>query len=933
MHLRHLRLSALLCWLLLSWSVVAQDAKLPLDPAVRQGKLPNGITYYLRQNAMPEKKLELRLAINAGSMQEDEDQLGLAHFTEHMCFNGSKNFKKNELVSYLQSIGVEFGGDLNAYTSFDETVYILPIPTDKPGAVDKGFQVLEDWAHQVSFEGEEIDKERGVIIEEWRLGQGADQRMRDRYFPVIFKNSRYADRLPIGKKEIIESFPHEVIRRFYRDWYRPDLTAVIVVGDMSLDEMEAKVKKHFSDIKPVANPRKKTEYEVPDHAETLVAVEKDKEASNIVLQLMYKHPAEKLETEADYRRQVLYSLYNGMVNNRLNELRQSANPPFVFAGTDYSAMVRTKNAYSSYAVVGDKGIERGLRAIVEENERIRRFGFTAGELDRYKKQYIAVLERAYNERTKTESEQYASEYVSLFLEGEAAPGIAAELEMTKKYLPAISVEEINALAKKWITDQNRVVLVTGPDKASVEYPSKERILQILGEAAKADLKGYEDKKVATALMEKAPQAGKIVAEKKLADVGVTELTLSNGAKVILKKTDFKNDEILFNAFSFGGHSLVSDNDYYSGSYASQIVASSGVGNISPLDMPKVMSGKLVRVAPFVSAYEEGLNGSSTPKDLADLFQLTHLYFTQPRRDEAAYQSLVTRTRDQLKNLMANPQFYFSDQYNRLLNQNHPRGGYFPTEEDFAKINLDRSLAIYKERFADASGFTFVFVGNFDEAAIRPLIETYLASLPATKAKESYKNLGITRPSGVVKKEFFKGTDPKSLVNIVFHGDAKYKSEDNLRLRALAQVLDIKLIESLREEAGGVYGVGASSSFARVPAPYYTFNISFPCGPDNVTKLSGLAMSEVDKLRKSGPTEEDLKKVKETMLNQYREGLKENRFWLNNLSSIYKFKGKPADILKGAEQIEALSIPVLQKTAGKYLLPTNYVQAVLMPEKP
>ncbi len=926
-------------WLLFPALLFAQEnqiqgkinQEIPIDPNVKVGVLDNGLKYYIRHNEKPEDKVELRLVVNVGSMMEDEDQQGLAHFMEHMAFNGTKNFEKNELVSYLQSVGVKFGADLNAYTSFDETVYILPIPSDDEDILNQGLQVLEDWASNVLLTDEEIDKERGVVIEEWRLGQGANQRMRDEWFPVMFKDSRYAERLPIGKKEVLESFDYETLRKFYRDWYRPDLMAVVAVGDIDVDAMEKKIKERFGKLKNPANPRPKELFEVPDHTETFVSIVTDKEAQFTQIQLVYKEDLEKTETIGDFRRDAVYSLYNGMLNQRLSELQESADPPFLFASTSYGNMVRTKSSYSSFAVVGENGIDKGLKTLVRENERVKKFGFTQGELDRYKKTVLNRYETAFKERDKTESGRYASEYIRNFLSDEPIPGIGFEYEFYEEVLPTITLEEVNSLAAKWITDENRVVVIMGPEKEGVTMPGTGDIMQILNEVESEEITPYEDKEVASSFIDTMPNPGKIVSSKNLEDVEATELTLSNGMKVILKSTDFKNDEIVFRAFSMGGRSLYPLQDDIEASNASGIISESGVRDFSPSDIDKMLSGKSVNVGAFISTYNEGMSGSTTPEDLETALQLVHLYFSAPRKDPDAFSSYVNKNKMLMQNLMASPQFYYSDKVSRILAQDNPRGGYFPTVEEMESIDFDRAFEIYKERFANAGDFTFFFVGNFDIEKIKPMLELYLGSLPGSVSAESFNDLGIRPPSGPLKEEIKKGTDPKSTVTMIYTGPAAYDLDESYYLSSLGEVLSNKLIEILREEKGGVYGVGARGSMTKIPYENYTFRIGFPCSPDNAEDLMNAALAEIDKIKKEGVSDEDLQKIKETQRRERKENLEQNSYWLGTLYSSYYYD-LPLDRVKNfTEKIDALTSDKLKETAKKYLTDDRYIQIVLMPE--
>ncbi len=907
------------------------NTAIPTDPNIKKGVLSNGLTYYIRKNSKPEDKVELRLVVNVGSMMEDEDQQGLAHFLEHMAFNGTKNFEKNELVSYLQSVGVKFGADLNAYTSFDETVYILPIPSDDETILDKGLLVLEDWAHNITLSDEEIDKERGVVLEEWRLGQGANQRMRDEWFPVMFKNSRYAERLPIGKKEVLENFKYETIRQFYKDWYRPDLMAIVVVGDIDPEAMERKIKERFGKIPSVKEPKVRKLFEVPNHEETYVSVVTDPEASFTQIQLIYKQENEPTTKLDEYRRDIVYNLYSGMITKRLQELRQSANPPFFFASTSYGSMVRSKSNYSSFAVVGENGVENGLKALITENERVKRFGFTEGELARYKAEMLNSMETAYNEQDKTESERYTSEYVRNYLNNEPIPGINFEFDFYKKVLPTIGVEEINALAKKWITDGNRVVVITGPEKEGVVMPTEDEVLNLLKQTESADIAAYDDGQLKSELMDQKPIAGKVVSTKKLEVIDATEIVLSNGVRVVLKSTDFKNDEILMRAYSLGGQSLYPDADDNNASYASQIINESGVAEFTVTDIQKMMSGKTVRVNPFIGGLTEGFNAGAAPKDLETMLQLVHLYFTNPRKDPEAFESFKTKNKMLYGNLMSNPQFYYSDQVNKILTQDHPRAGGFPTNEDMDAIKYERAFEIYKDRFADASDFNFFFVGNFNVSEITPMLETYLGSLPSKNREETWKDLGIRPPSEKTETTVSKGTDQKSQVTIVFTGKTDYNKDNNYNLRTFGELVTIKLIELLREEKGGVYGVGAFGSVSKYPYENYTFRIGFPCGPENVDELVKATFEQIEKIKAEGVSEEDINKLKETQKRQRKEDLKKNDYWLNSLYTYYFNESDVNSFYDYDKQIEELTAQALQNTAKQYLDKDNYIKIILMPE--
>lgn len=910
------------------------DQPIPIDPKVKIGKLSNGMTYYIRQNKKPENRLELRLVVNAGSILEDEDQKGLAHFTEHMAFNGSKHFEKNELVSYLQSVGVKFGGDLNAYTSFDETVYMLPIPCDNPEIVEKGFLVLEDWASGLKLDHEEIDKERGVVLEEWRLGRGADQRMLEKNLPVIYKGSRYAERLPIGSEEVLKNFKYDVIKRFYKDWYRPDLMAVVAVGDMPVAELEKKVKDHFGHIEPVKNPRKRETYAVPDHKETYVTIASDKEASFTQVSVYYKKDTKAALRLKDFRSGLVEDLYATMLSERLNELRQKAQPPFIYAATRYGGTwARTKDAYQSFALVGETGVEEGLRAVLSENERVRRHGFTASELARAKTRLLTRLEKSFKEKDKTESERYVNGYVNHFLEEQPIAGIEYQFEFANKYLQGIGLEEVNNLAREWITDESRVVVIAAPEKEGVQLPSEEQLRAVFKEVEQAEIAPYQDAVVAESLMEKKPVKGKVSASTLHFENGmnVTELLLSNGIKVVLKPTDFKNDEVLMSAYSKGGQSLVADADHFSAFYAAQIIGESGVSSFSKTDLGKMLTGKVVSIRPYIGMYGEGLSGSAAPKDLEELLQLVHLNFTAPRQDREAYESYINKNKALYANLATNPNFYFNDQVIKTMAQFHPRAGGYPTSEELDLVDFDKMHQIFRERFADAADFTFFFVGNFREKELRPLLETYLGSLPTKRSKESFKDLGIRPPKGVVKKDLFKGEDQKSIVAIRFTGEASYDEKTAYQLKTFADILKIKLVERLREDEGGVYGVSAYARMSKEPYESYSIDINFPCGPENVASLKKAAFAEVAKIIAEGPTTEDVKKIKETQRREREVKLKENGFWLRALQDAYTEEKSPANVLLYDTYIEELTAADIQRVAKTFVRMDNYVDVTLYPQ--
>lgn len=917
-----------------SFSGIAQEYnlsdKLSVEKSIRIGKLPNGLTYYLRKNNLPKDRVEMRLAINAGSILEDEDQRGLAHFTEHMCFNGTKHFDKNELISYLQSVGIKFGKDLNAYTSFNETVYRLLVPTDNDEVVDKAFLVLEDWAHNVTFDTKEIENERGVITEEWRIGRGANQRLQDKYYPVIFHNSQYAQRLPIGKIEIIESFKPETIRRFYNDWYRPDLMAVIVVGDIDVDKYEQKIKDHFNNIPTRTTERIRPTFDVPDHASTLYSINTDKEATQT--QIMFyskcKHSDEIIL--ADYRGFIIEQLYHLILNERLGEIGRSANPPYISAKAGYQTIARNKDAFSVTARVSTDGVEKGLKGILEEVERVKRFGFTESELERAKKSILNKYDRIYNEREKAESDGYASELIRNFLAKEPIPGVPFEYEFSKNQMPTITLADVNSFDNAFQTDSNRVIVVTGPEKEGVQMPTEEKLRAIVDQISKTDLVAKIDKTIAFEWPGQKPVAGSIVKEEINKALNLTTLTLSNGAKVLLKPTDFKNNEIQFIAYSKGGHSLCDDADFYSAIYASALVNESGIANLSKSDKIKAFVGREVAVSPFLNATSEGLSGKTNPKDVETFLQLTNLYFTQAKIDSTVFNTFIKKTKSGLSTLKLNPQKYFEDKVSHTLTSNHPRGGGFPESVDLDKVNLTKSVDIFHQRFANAGDFMFVIVGSFEVEKIKPLLLTYIASLPSTSEREKCKDLGIRPPKGKVEKVIYKGTDKKSTVNLTFTNAIKFSAKDEYLLKSLNDVLTIKFMENLREKKSGVYGVRSAGRFVHFPYENYVEQVTFQCAPENVETLISAALDVIEKIKNGGVDASDLTKVKLAQKNELELNLKNNSYWVNEIT-LNTINGlKTSDGKDEIKQIEQLSSKNLQQLAKK-IFGTNYARFVLYPE--
>jgi zinc protease len=909
------------------------DQPIPVDPKVKVGKLPNGLTYYIQKNVKPEKKVELRLAVNAGSILEEGNQLGLAHFMEHMSFNGSKNFPKNELVNYLQKVGVEFGADLNAFTSFDETVYILPISTDKPEVVEKGFTVLEDWAFNNLFDKAEIEKERGVVLEESRLSKGAQERMRRQYFSRLFNGSLYAEREPIGKDSILKTFNPETLQQFYKQWYRPGLMAVIVVGDIDPAEAEKKIKEHFGKFQDPANAAARPSI-VPIQPRTKpeAMVVTDEEATNTVLQIInYIKPAKKIINWADYREDLIRELMISVINQRLQELTRKENPPFINGYTGIMQFPRGYEIFQSVAVVGDKPVPDALDALVTETERARKFGFLPAELDRVKASLLNETEEAYKERNKLESRNLVEEYVDNFLQGVPIPGIENRYLFIKQILPTINLSDINNLAVNMPSGSNAFALITAPASMKDKLPSSDSLLQQMIAAARKPVTAYEEKAIAARLLDKDPVAGRIVGETKNAKLGTADFIFSNGITVTLKPTNFKNDQILMDAWRWGGFHKYDLADKDNAKNAAILVTQMGVKDLSPTDLQKFLSGKTVSVHPYINNHEEGVEGSSSVKDFETFLQLVYLYFTRPRKDETLFKSFVNKQKSSIQFYKKNPQFFYQDTLTKIVYNNNPWAVTLPSEQEYDHLDLDRALSIYNEIFGNAYGLHFTFAGNVEPGTIKPLLEKYLGSLPATVKQNFFKDNGVRPVKGIVEAGIRKGREPKSIITLVFTGDAKYTPEENLKLQALLEVMNIKVIEKLREEMGGIYGGGFYGSIMKRPYTHYNITASLPCGPENVDKLTKALMDLIRSVQQNGVELKDMDKVKETWRKQYQVNLQRNDYWLQSLSQAWIDRDNPEDILQYEKRINALTLTDIQKAAQKYLNLNNYVKAVLYPD--
>ncbi|SKB40606.1 zinc protease [Parapedobacter luteus] len=903
---------------------------LPMDTGVIRGELPNGLVYYIRHNEEPKDRVVMYLATRVGSIVENENERGLAHFLEHMQFNGTRHFPKNELIDYLQRAGVRFGSDLNAYTSFDETVYQLPIPSDDPELLKNGLQVMRDWAQDALLDGEEIDKERGVVLNEMLGDRGAQQRMRDQYFPMILNHSRYAERLPIGTKEIIEGFDHETLRAFHRKWYRPELQALIIVGDIDVAVIEAQIKTLFSDLKNPADAPERSEYSIPLRGENQFMAVTDPEMTQTVVQIIVKHPETKVKTVNDYRTQLTKSLFNQMTSARFAELTRQADPPFIQGGGSIGGFLRGLDAFTMYVASKPGEVKLGFEAVVTEFERIKRHGFTATELERAKSNFVASIESAYAERDKRKSESYVDSYLNHFLEGENVLSNEYRYQLSKQLIGTIMLDEVNRIGRQYYVDHNRDVLIMAPDKDKDSLPDEKAVDSWFNTLKAKDIAPYDDNVQDEPLLEQQPQGGTVIKRVDRPDLGMVELTLSNGITVVLKPTDFKNDEIHFAAFSPGGTALYNEKDFLSATYAATIVGGSGLGPYDATQLMKFLSGKKVSVRPYIAERYEGFNASSGKKDLHTAFELIYAYFTVPRLDIDVFQGYMQRIKASLANRLDDPDAVFADTINAVLYNNNIRRTSM-TVEQVDLINPERAYEIYKERFADASDFTVTVVGSFTEDEIVPLVLQYLGGLPAMNRKEEAPDLGIYPPEKGLQRTVYRGKEPKSSVRLYYFGNYDYSEDENLQMDALESILNIKLTERLREAESGVYGVSVNASYAKSPRYRYSFGIGYGTNPDMVEPLMTSAMNEINTIKQSGPTQTDIDKFVSEQRRVLEVQLRENGFWLGHLSGSYQNGEDPAYILKYLDELRKVTVESVKAVANKYLVEDHLFKFVLMPE--
>ena len=941
--MKTLRLAGLLSALAMGWGAVGtaqqpaappqaislQDT-IPFDAVVRRGTLPNGLQYYVRRNPRPANRVAMRLAVKAGSLDEADDQQGLAHFLEHMAFNGSAHFAPGELVSFFERTGARLGPHVNAYTSFDETVYMLDLPTDTPDVVARGFDALADFAGGLTIDAGQVDKERGVVVEEWRGRLGAGSRVRDRQLPILYYQSRYADRLPIGKPEILRTAPAARLRAFYDTWYRPDRMALVVVGDLDESAAVQSITRAFGPLtaRTAAVPR--TPAPVPMVDQLLVNVTSDPEVTQSSVQLVGRLPAEHQRIAGDYRQSLVEQLFVQMLNERYGELARKPDAAFLAAGAGGSSLSPSVETFSLSARVTDGAIPAGLTATAVEARRVLEFGFTAPELDRARRWMAAFYERAYSERDKTESGSYAQEYLNHFLSEEPSPGIEWEFRLASSVLPGISLDEVTTTAKKRLGSTSRVLLATSPEKAGLTLPTEDDLRAALVAAEKAPVTPWTEATLTRRLMEKMPTAGTVQSTRSLPELGVTVVRFSNGVEAWLKPTDFKNDQVLFTMYAMGGSSLAPPADFLDASLVTSFVGLSGVGGLSAPDIEKLLAGKLASASPFVSLSTHGISGSAAPAELETALQLLYLTVTQPGDDPDAYALLRRRLDAMVANRGRSPGEIFGERVNQINSSNHYTAQPI-TAESLAGIDRQTMTAFYRERFKNAADFTLFVAGAFTPEGIIPLLGQYVGSLPSTGQKTStFKDVGLRFPTGVVNESVKAGREPRGQTVVSFYADVPSDPEEQERIGAATTILDTALRDELRESLGQTYTVSVGLSQSTPQRGDGHTQVTFGAAPENLPAMVERVLQVIQELQKNGPSADLTGRAKESARRGYETSLKQNGYWMRRLQTIHMLNGNPADILNRNERIDALTPAVLRETFIKYFPMDRRTVVTLLP---
>jgi len=933
-----LRLPFILLLLLLAifrqaaFAVSAAAEPVPLDPAVIHGRLDNGLRYYVQRNARPEKRVELRLAVDAGSALEDDDQRGIAHLIEHLCFRGTAHFPHSSLVAYLQSLGSDFGPHVNAQTSFDETIYRLAVPADAPGSLENGLKILSDWAGGVDFTAEEVQKERQIVVEEWRMRLGPGQRLLDQALPVLFKDSRYAARLPIGKKDIVETAPVEAIRRYYTDWYRPDNLTVIVVGDIDPRETEQQIRTLFAGLSSPPSPRPKPALTVPTPPAWTYSAATDPEFGSHIVRVAFPRETVPVATAADFDRRLAESLILRTLNARLAARREQPPTPFQLAqASDGVSLARARTELLLLALVGEGGVPAGFEALVTEGERLRRHGLTEGEFEREKSNLLKAAETRHAERDKRESDALADAWVWHALRGEPVASPDWAHAQTKAALGTLTLADANETVRRLLGSAGTLVRVETPAKAGSAAPDVAALQEIAGRIASTPLDPWRERSAPAALLAELPAPGVVTDRKTWPDIGVTEFTLGNGVRVVLKPSTFKQDEIVFSAYRPGGLSALPDELDLAGKFLGGYLPEAGFGPHPKSDLQKLLAGKQAGVGFMLEPSFDLVRGGCSAADAETALQLLHLGFSALRRDENAYRAVLGLNQTFETNVVMNPMLSFFNDMIDVRYDRHPRAArLLQSAEAWRALTLEKVLEAHRERFEDVGGFTFVFVGSFKPEEFEPLVTRYLGSLPAGNSVHRARDLGIRQIAGPAVRTFAKGSDPKAMLLLCDEQDVEGSARDGHVAWSLGNILQRTLIDRLRIDAGSVYALKVLSSIEKFPRRCFRLEVAVPCAPDGVEDALRVITAEVGRLRRDGPTPDEVRKEVEAQSRAIEEQAEKNSDWLWKLELIYKNEESFARLASPQDLVNRVTPDNLRAAAARYLRPDHWLRFTLMP---
>jgi len=919
-------------------SIMAQVdpmSPMPNDESVRTGVLENGMTYYIKSNQEPKERASFYIIQNVGALLEEDEQNGLAHFLEHMAFNGTEHFPDKGIIDFLERHGVAFGENINAYTSQNQTVYNLSdVPVNKPGILDSCLLVLNDWSNYLLLLEEEIDAERGVIKEEWRTRRTAQFRMYSASMQYLYPNSKFAERDVIGDLDVIENFEYDALRDFYHKWYRTDLQAIAMAGDFDAEEMEAKVIELFSKIPAVEDAPERPFYEIPDQDAPVYGLVTDAEADQTIIQYMIRHRKtdDGPETFMGHRERYIHQLFNAMMGQRMQELVQKGDPPFVVGVINYGDFERGYEALMAVTLPKPNQEAVGYAALMTELERVNRYGFTQGELDRSKAEILAQWEKYYKERDKISNEEHINAYVDNFLEGDAYPSTEFAYQAVQAILPTISLADFTQRVPQWIAGKNQVLVVQGPEGEGVEHLSEAASMAIMEQVTAAEIEPYQDEELAESLISVELVPAAVVSEKNLDVLDAVEWTLENGARVIFRKADYEKDQIQIRAYSKGGSSLYGDEDVPTTDMLSMLIQMYGVGDFDAMGLQKMLTGKNISLQLSLRNLSEGLNGTASPKDMEAMMQLIYLHFNQPRFDKEAHDAIIARYMAFVENMNNNPQKVMGDSLNLIATNYHPRTRVLD-QEFLQDVNYERLEAVYRERFADASDFFFIIVGNMEMEEVKDLAQKYIGAIGDLDRTETWIDRKVYEPQGVVEKTIPLALEtPKANVNIMINQEMKYNPQNQMVLRIIEGILDLRYVESIREEEGGTYGVRIRTSVSKWPLEKASMQINFDCDPERAADLKEKVYAELRDLATEGPSEEDLSKTTENILKDREESKEHNAYYLSTLLSYYLYGINFDDPANYEDIVNEITVKDVKKVMQSFYADSNIIDVVFVPKE-